>query len=128
MKRFITAMLCVVMALCMFGCGQSNEEKYTTLKNEVQVAVKVLKKDIQKDLKKHFCEENIPVYERNIKKAYEQKRDIDAKLKEMEALSKKELKLSNDLTEFKELVNAECKIINRCEARLNETKRMFKVK
>lgn len=128
MKRFITAMLCVVMALCMFGCGQSNEEKYTTLKNEVRVSAKAIANDVFKDVAVNARIENIPVFERNLKKAYEDKKVIDDKLKEMEKLAQKDLKLSNDLQNFKEELREPLYKITIIEAALKEQKIMFNVK
>ena len=126
MKRFITAMLCVVMALCMFGCGQSNEEKYATLKNEVRISAKAIPDKIYKDVKSSFCKENVPIYERNLKNVYEDKKVIDEKLKEMEKLAQKDLKLSNDLQNFKEELREPFHKITVAEARFEEYKRAFK--
>lgn len=110
MKRFLMAMMCVVMALCVFGCGQSNSEKYSTLKKEVLAAserVAEVSKDTPDILnekyvptKEDFAVRHMPFHERNLKAFKEIHKEVMPKLKEMEKLALKDPALAKDWENF----------------------------
>lgn len=112
MKKIIVAVLCVIMSLVVFGCGPSNEEKYTTLKNEVNAEMKTinhLAPEQKHGYGNYLSVENIPAFEKFVVDAKPHREAVHKKLGEMETLSKKELKLSNDYTEFKKSVDKKLK-------------------
>lgn len=125
MKRIITAMLCVVMALCMFGCGQSNEEKYTVLKNEVLTAMTSVEK-INKELGSvALSKKEIPRVQKACDELKPFAKTIETKMKEMKEISKKDLKLTNDFTDFEHDMNVKIKLyITRKESVLERLKKL----
>lgn len=110
MKRFLMAMMCVVMALCVFGCGQSNSEKYSSLKKEVMaasdktVAVSKDTPDILNEkyvpTKEDFAVRHMPFHERNLKAFKEIHKEVMPKLKEMEKLALKDPAIAKDWENF----------------------------
>lgn len=100
MKRIVTIVLCVFMAICMFGCG-SSEKKYTNLKNEVIASMKDFdKKTPDPYFSGLTSKSRIPDYEKYIANAQPVKKSVLPKLEEMKKLAKDELKLSNDFEKF----------------------------
>ena len=106
MKRFLMAMMCVVMALCVFGCGKSDAEKYSDLKKEVMVlsdkTVEVSKDtpDVMNEkyvpTKQDFAVRHMPYHERNLKAFKEIQKEAIPKLKEMEKLALKDPAIAID--------------------------------
>ena len=96
MKRILMMIMCVVMAISMFGCGQSNEKKYMSLRNEVETEMKAYQTIIRstpwtasKDRHEKALSELIAIQKR-----------VMPKLEEMEKLSKDDLKLKDDFGSF----------------------------
>lgn len=84
------------MAISMFGCGQSNEKKYMSLRNEVETEMKAYQTIIRstpwtasKDRHEKALSELIAIQKR-----------VMPKLEEMEKLSKDDLKLKDDFGSF----------------------------
>lgn len=96
MKRIVMMIMCIVMALSMFGCGPSNEKKYMSLRNEVETEMKAYETIIRstpwtasKDRQEKALSELIAIQKR-----------VMPKLEEMEKLSKDDLKLKDDFGSF----------------------------
>ena len=104
MKKIIVAVMCVVMSLVMFGCGQSNEEKYTTLKNEVRAEINKVNDAYPKIDSPFYREEHYKKYKVWVGIGETSIKNITPKLEEMKKLSQKELKLANDFTEVEKQI------------------------
>ena len=96
MKRIVMMIMCIVMALSMFGCGQSNEKKYMSLRNEVETEMKAYETIIRstpwtasKDRQEKALSELIAIQKR-----------VMPKLEEMEKLAKNDVKLKTDFDKF----------------------------
>ncbi len=99
MKLF--AIMMVMVCMLVAGC-QSNEEKYTLLKNDtIKMMDEIDNKKRQQDNKIRYMKfsEKAKAYA-EIENPYMDK--IKKNAKEMEELSKKEIKLTNDFRLFKE--------------------------
>lgn len=116
MKRILMMIMCVVMALSLFGCGQSNEKKYMSLRNEVETEMKAYDV-IVRSTPYGASKEN---HEKALSELTAIQKRVMPKLEEMEKLAKEDLKLKNDFEKFginnamllKNAVNRETKIVN----------------
>ena len=110
MKRILMMIMCVVMAISLFGCGQSNEQKYMSLRNEVETEMKAYDKiiasipDHSKEKyspsKERFRKQYLPYHEKALPEIKAIQKRVLSKLEEMEKLSKKDLKLYEDYKKY----------------------------
>lgn len=111
MKRILMMIMCVVMAISLFGCGQSNEQKYMSLRNEVEKEMQTYDKvrmgipDYQKlesrvPTKEVFAQKYLPYHENALKEYKAIQKRVLPKLEEMEKIAKDDLKLKKDYNEF----------------------------
>ena len=110
MKRILMMIMCVVMAVSLFGCGQSNEQKYMSLRNEVETEMKAYDKlvasipDHTKEKyspsKERFRKQYLPYHEKALPEVVAIQKRVMPKLEEMEKLAKSEVKLKGDFEKF----------------------------
>ena len=110
MKRILMMIMCVVMAISLFGCGQSNEQKYMSLRNEVETEMKAYDKlvasipDHTKETyspsKERFRKQYLPYHEKALPEVIAIQKRVMPKLEEMEKLAKSEVKLKGDFEKF----------------------------
>ena len=110
MKRIVMVIMCVVMALAMFGCGQSNEQKYMSLRKEVETEMKAYDKvvlgipDHRKERfapsKERFREQYLPHHEKALAEIKEIHKRVMPKIDEMAKLASSDVKLKNDFDNF----------------------------
>lgn len=116
MKRILMMIMCVVMAISLFGCGPSKEQKYMSLRNEMETEMKAYYAvvsatpyGVSKERHKKSLSELVAIQKR-----------VMPKLEEMEKLAKDDLKLKKDFEDFgiksatllKYAIDEETKIIN----------------
>ena len=94
MKQIITAIVCVIMSMCILGCA-SNEEKYTTLKNEF-LAAKTEFYKIKPKTDVFVGKKDAPEFDRVASEETKIIEQLEPKVAEMKKLSEKDLKLTND--------------------------------
>ena len=134
MKRTLMMIMCVIMAISLFGCGQSKEEKYMSLRNEVETEMKACN-DVKRAYKtvcntsfyrlfdineQEFKEKYLPQHKKALSEFIAIQKRVMPKLEEMEKLAKDNLKLKKDFEEFgvenamhlKELINYQTNVIN----------------
>ena len=135
MKRILMMIMCVVMAISLFGCGQSNEQKYMSLRNEVETEMKAYDKIVTAIPDHHgkskygpqyavgkeeFRERFLAYHEKALPEIVAIQKKVMPKLEEMEKLAKDDLKLKKDFEDFgiksatllKYAIDEEAKIIN----------------
>ena len=111
MKRILMMIMCVVMAISLFGCGQSKEEKYMSLRNEVETEMKAYDKivlglrDLQKNdpyvpSKERFRAQYLPHHEKALPEMKAIQKRLTSKMDEMGKIAKSDLKLKNDYDKF----------------------------
>ena len=110
MKRILMMIMCVVMAISLFGCGQSNEQKYMSLRNEVETEMKAYDKlvasipDHTKGTyavsREEFRAKYLPHYEKALPEIEAMQKKVTIKLEEMEKLAKNDVKLKTDFDKF----------------------------
>lgn len=115
MKRILMMIMCVVMAISLFGCGQSNEQKYMSLRNEVETEMKAYDKIVTAIPdhrgkskygpqyavgKEEFRERFLSYHEKALPEIVAIQKKVMPKLEEMEKLAKSEVKLKGDFEKF----------------------------
>jgi len=115
MKRTLMLIMCVVMAISLFGCGQSNEKKYMSLRNEVEAEMKAYNKIVEAIPDHHgkskygpqyavgkeeFRERFLSYHEKALPEIVAVQKKVMSKLQEMEKLAKDDLKLKKDFENF----------------------------
>lgn len=130
MKRIVMVIMCVVMSLVMFGCGQSNEQKYMSLRKEVESdmnafsevvrAIPDHRKEQYAPSRERFREQYLPHHEKALEEIKKIQKRVMPKIEEMKKLSDTDVKLKSDYENFgrrkalilENAIKAETRIIN----------------
>ena len=104
-KHIITAILCIMITLCIFGCGPSKEEQFKTLKTETLSILTELKTINRKAYDGWYMSGNPEHIYKADKKVNNRTPKITENLKKMEELSKDNKQMNNEYQEIKEDYN-----------------------